>query len=278
MNKPNVLWLSMSPSLKCFDQRLLARLTKTATVRRWEYCQTMDEPCCVESVVAALHEYVSDRASLEKSLDGPAQPIHLAGHGVSGIVALLYAQRYPEHVASLTLLSVSARPAVNWQAHYYALRQLLPCSREMVLAHMVRLLFGQQPLRFAKALAQLLANDLDSSLTLHSLAHHTQITPGQITTGQTPVPTLVCNGAFDAVTGSTASYGGDDGSWQSWRCDQAASCSPVASDASLPSFRLWNCPKGNHFFHFYQAALVATEINAHWQSSLSTPAFAQSSR
>ena len=89
MNIPNVLWLSVSPYLQHFDQRLLSQLAKAATVRRWEYCQTVDEPCCAQSIVDALHEYVSDRAALEASFNQPLQPIHLAGHGVSGAIALL---------------------------------------------------------------------------------------------------------------------------------------------------------------------------------------------
>ena len=246
MTLPNVLWLSVSPSLRCFDQRLLARLTKVATVRRWEYCQTVDEPCCIQSMVTALHEYVSDRAALETSFGNIPSQIHLAGHGVSGIVALIYAQRFPDQIASLTLLSVAAKPAINWQAHYYALRQLLPCSREMILAQMTRLLFGQQPARFTKALSQLLAHDLDSNLTLHSLAHHTQVAAGQVA-----MPLLVCNGQIDAVVGAL-----NDAHWQAWQRDRRS------------DFRLWHCPEGNHFFHFYHAKAVAETMSAHWHNSI----------
>ncbi len=57
------LWLSVSPHLKGFDQRRLVQITQTAAVRRWEYCQTVDEPCCIEAVVAALDEYLSTRAA-----------------------------------------------------------------------------------------------------------------------------------------------------------------------------------------------------------------------
>ena len=56
--KTEALWLSVSPSLKCFDQRLLSRLSKGRTVRRWQYCQTTDEPCSVAAVVEALDEYL----------------------------------------------------------------------------------------------------------------------------------------------------------------------------------------------------------------------------
>jgi pimeloyl-ACP methyl ester carboxylesterase len=233
--KPNVLWLSISPSLKCFDQRLLSKLVKFAAIQRWEYCQTLDEPCCIDDVVAALHEFLARRD----------YKTHLLGHGVSGIVALLYARRYPERVASLTLLSVGALPAVNWQAHYYALRKLLPCSREIILAQMTRLLFGPQPARFAQALSHLLARDLDSNLTLHSLAHHTAIPAGA-----TEVPLLVCNGEEDPIT-----FTQKVSLWHDWM---------------KPGDRLWTCAKGQHFFHFYHFQAVADVIAEHWQQLPST--------
>lgn len=238
----DVLWLSVSPHLKCFDQRLLSQLVKAAPIRRWEYCQTLDEPCCIDAVVTALHEYVSARAELEKSSGQGDYKVHLIGHGVSGVVGLLYARRYPQQVASLTLLSVGAMPAVNWQAHYYALRQLLPCSREIILAQMTRLLFGSQPIRFAKALMQLLARDLDSNLTLHSLAHHTKILPGGVT-----VPLLVCNGQEDSIT-----YAQKQALWHDWM---------------KPGDRLWSCPEGHHFFHFQHPAIVANRIADYWQQA-----------
>ncbi len=244
---PNVLWLSVSPYLKGFDQRLLSQLVKTEPIRRWEYCQTIDEPCSIEAVVDALHGYLDSRSELERTSGSSQYKVHLVGHGVSGIVGMMYARRYPERVASLTMLSVAARPAINWQAHYYALRQLLPCSREMVLAQMTRLLFGEQPARFAKALSQLLAKDLDSNLTLHSLAHHARIPASSLN-----VPVLVCNGDHDAITSTQ-----NKEMWNSWMLsDQAASS----------SFRRWNCPQGNHFFHFYHAATVASVIREHWKN------------
>lgn len=230
-SKPEALWLSVSPHLKGFDQRLLVQLAQSATVRRWEYFQTVDEPCCIDSVVESLHDYMT------QSVRG-SRPIHLLGHGVSGVVGLLYARQYPQHVASLTLLSVSPQPAMNWQAHYYALRQLLPCSREIILMQMARLLFGEEPLRFANALGKLLARDLDSNLTLHSLAHHSKIEPGGV-----DVPLLVCNGANDVVTSQHSS------SWADWK---------------KPQDQIWNCAQGNHFFHFHQPQMTASVISDYW--------------
>lgn len=271
---PDVLWLSVSPHLKCFDQRLLSTLVKAGPIRRWEYIQTVDEPCCIEAVVETLHEHISDRIALENSASEKsslgksasqqrssrcAHQLHLLGHGVSGIVGLMYARRYPQHVASLTLLSVNALPAVNWQAHYYALRQLLPCSRNMILAQMTRLLFGEKPVRFARSLSKLLARDLDSNLTLHSLAHHTHIAPDTL-----EVPLLVCNGELDGIvrapkptaeatattTTSTSTNTSDNTQWETWL---------------KPEDRLWLCPGGNHFFHFQHYTVVANRILDYWQ-------------
>ncbi|MEL7492902.1 MAG: alpha/beta hydrolase [Cyanobacteria bacterium J06554_11] len=237
----DVLWLSVSPHLKCFDQRLLAQLAKVTPIRHWEYCQTIDEACCVDAVVDLLHDYICDRIALAQRLGNPHYKVHLLGHGVSGTAGLFYARRYPQHVASLTLLSVGVLPAVNWQAHYYAMRQRLPCSREMLLGQLAKILFGQQPLRFAKALAQLLANDLDSALSLHSLARQTKILPGGV-----KVPLLVCNGAQDPIT--TAQQ---QGHWQRWM---------KSGD------RLWECPQGNHFFHFHHALPTTEAITDFWST------------
>ncbi len=252
---PNVLWLSVSPYLKGFDRRLLSQLAKSASVRQWEYCQSIDEPCSVDSVVTALHDYLTERTTLEKTSGNNNAKVHLAGHGVSGIIGLLYARRYPEHVASLSLLSVAARPAINWQAHYYALRQLLPCSREMVLAQMTRILFGEQPASFAKALSHLLAKDLDSNLTLHSLAHHARIPAEPLS-----VPLLVCNGEIDAITCAQ-----NEEAWRDWSSPKA----PNAEALNASSFHQWVCSRGRHFFHFQHPEAVATVMTNHWQRATS---------
>jgi pimeloyl-ACP methyl ester carboxylesterase len=242
--KTEALWLSVSPSLKCFDQRLLSRLAKGQTVRRWQYCQTIDEPCSVVAVVEALHEYLRSRPAQPNGQ--PAPKIHLIGHGVSGTIALLYARQYPQQIASVTLLSVGSLPAVNWQAHYYALRRLIPCSREIILGQMVRLLFGEQAPRFAKALTHLLAKDLDSNLTLHSLTRSTQIEPGGVT-----VPLLVCNGEADEITALNQAK-----PWQKW-----------LKSGDL----LWHCPGGQYFFHFYHYQTVAKTISRYWSELANLP-------
>lgn len=254
------LWLSVSPHLKCFDQRLLSQLSAKTTIRRWEYCQTLDEPCCVDTVVDALHDYISNRARLEESAGNPRYKVHLVGHGVSGVVGLFYARRYPQHVASLTLLSVGPLPAVNWQAHYYVIRDHMPCSRERLLGQMTQLLFGQQPHRFTKALAVLLARDLDSNLTLHSLANRTQILPGSVS-----MPLLVCNGQDDVIVRSQKDIVTKTHQNIQW------------TDWMKPTDQLWECPEGNHFFQFNHAGLAAEVINTFW-TRLSDPSHQMASK
>ncbi|MGB3669141.1 MAG: alpha/beta hydrolase [Phormidesmis sp.] len=236
--RPDVLYLAVSPHLKCFDQRLMLQLSKSATVRQWRYLQTIDEPCSPELVVKTLHEYMQSRSEATADSTAILPKVHLIGHGVSGVIGLLYARQYPQHVASLTLLSVSATPAMNWQAHYYALRKLLPCSREVILGQMIRLLCGQQSPRFTTALAQLLAHDLDSNLTLHSLAHSTQVVAGGA-----EVPLLICQGELDEVTASPQV------GWECWL---------KAGD------RIWQCPEGKHFFQFHHYQQVAKVITQYW--------------
>lgn len=247
------LWLSVSPHLKGFDQRLLSQLASKTAIRRWEYCQTLDEPCCVDAVVDALHDYLSNRTRLEESAGNPHYKVHLLGHGVSGVAGLFYARRYPQHVASLTLLSVGPLPAVNWQAHYYVLRDHVPCSRERLLGQMTQILFGQQPYRFAKALAVLLARDLDSNLTLHSLANRTQILPGSVS-----MPLLVCNGQDDVIVQSQKDIVKKTHQNIQW------------TDWMKPTDQLWECPKGKHFFQFNHAGLAAEVIRTFW-AQLSEP-------
>ncbi|MEO0868839.1 MAG: alpha/beta hydrolase [Cyanobacteria bacterium J06642_11] len=223
----------MSPHLKRFDQRLLCCLSKRVSVMRWEYLQTEDEACSLDVAIHLLHEY------LQGHFEHTQKSVHLIGHGLSGIVGWLYAQQYPEHVRSLTLLSVGANPAINWHAHYYALRQLLPCSREVVLAQMVRMLFGARSHDITRSLVHLLAQDLDTGLALHSLLENQEIQSAQV-----GVPLLVCQGEHDAVVSGRAA------GWQPWL---------------KPADSVWTCPQGHHFFHFDQPRQVETAVLKHWR-------------
>ncbi|NMF86287.1 alpha/beta hydrolase [Nodosilinea sp. P-1105] len=229
-NPPDTLWLCLNPSLRPFDQLLCRQLNRQTELRCWGYYQTPDEPCCIETALGLLHQYMR--------LQG--RPMHLLGHGLSGALGLLYARLHPHWVTSLTLLSVGGNPAVGWHAHYYALRDLLPCDRKAILMQMARMLFGPQVLGQTLAQAKLLAQVLDTELTPHSIGHHNQFSPG----GVIP-PLLVCRGEHDTIVDPNA-----QAQWQPWL---------------KPGDSLWSCPEGRHFFHYDHPQPVSQIILEFWQ-------------
>ena len=222
---PDLLWLSASPSLQRFDRPLLQALSRDLSVGQWEYSQTQDEAISLEAALLLLHDY------LEQS----DRPIHLIGHGISGLLAWLYTQRYPDRVKSLVLLSVGAHPAIDWQAFYYVHCQMLPCDRQMLLTQMVHNLFGYQSQCMMRSLIKVLEQDLLNSLSPHTLFRRVCISPNR-----TKVPTLVCSGEKDSVVSSHELQ-----EWQTWM---------QAGD------RIWQCPNGRHFFHHRYADLVRNRI------------------
>lgn len=228
----DALWLSTSTSFKGFDRALLKYLSQQFTVAQWEYDQIPDEANSLEKALVLLHDYLKSRP----------EPIHLMGHSTGGLLGLLYARRYPERVQSLTLLSVGAHPAIDWQTHYYKLRQLLPCSRERVLTQMVGALFGVQERSMVHYLTNLLEQDLDRSLSPHTLLKCASIPPGDV-----PVPLLVCGSADDTVIDRNELQ-----RWQPWLKSRD---------------RLWICPKGRYFFHYFYPKPVAKQIFSFWQQS-----------
>lgn len=229
----DVLWLNASPSLKHFDQPLLRYLAQHLTVAQWEYRQSSDEASSLETAVGLLHDY----------LKGRQQPVHLAGHGLSGVLGLMYARRFPERVRSLTLLAVAAQPAITWQAHYYVQRQLIACSRQQLLACLTRSLFGPLPAGISyghKALVTSLKRDLDESPSPHSLFKLAHLPRGGVT-----MPLLVCGSKTDPVV------------------------HPPALQEWLLSFKsddaLWQCPDGRHFFHYFYPQAVGSQLLRFWR-------------
>jgi len=233
INLPEALCISASPHLQVFDRPLLQSLAKQGAIAQWEYQQTPDEPCSLDVALVLLHDYLKHRD----------RPIHLIGHGISGLLALLYAQRNPERVQSLTLLSVGAYPAVDWQAHYYAQRRLLPCSRQMLLTRMVDILFGRSSLSIVKALVKILEQDLDHSLSPHSLVKCMNLAPIRVS-----VPLLVCGSVDDFVV--------DPHQLRMWR--------QYFSEESIA--QLWVCPGGRYFFHYFHPHQVGERIVNFWRS------------
>lgn len=229
---PDILWLNVSSSLKCFDRPLLQHLAQHKKIAQWEYCQTPDEPSSFEVALSLLHDYV-------KCCD---HPLHLVGHGTSGLLGLLYAQRYPERIRSLTLLSVGVQPAIDWKTHYYNYRRLLPCSRQKILQRMVCNLFGCTSPPMAKELIKLLEQDLDQSLSLHHLFRQVDLPPIQAA-----VPLLACGSVDDVIL--------DPNHLRDWQ-----------SHFNQATSRLWICPGGRYFFHYFYSQQVGEEMLSFWQS------------
>lgn len=227
---PDALWLAVNPQLKRFDQRLLRRLNSQVDMCCWDYTQTADEPCCLPTAVTLLHDYMQQQS----------KPLHLIGHSLSGVVGLLYARQYPEQVKSLTLLSVGAKPADGWHAHYYSLRQLLHCKRTMVLEQMVRLLLGPQSPAKTIGMAKRLAQVLDTELAPHILGRHQGMPEGGIVP-----PLFICQGDQDVILDAHTQV-----LWQQW---------------FKSGDRFWLCPEGRHFFHYEYPQYCSQVVLEFWQ-------------
>ncbi|MDY7014466.1 MAG: alpha/beta hydrolase [Cyanobacteriota bacterium] len=228
---PKALWLGTDRGFKQFDAPLLRYLYNCVAIARWDYSQDWDEGSSLDVALVLLHDYL-------KQCD---RPLHILGHGTGGLLGLLYARQHPERVKSLTLLGVGANPAVDWQAHYYALRNLLPCNRRMILAQMARNLFGEQSYRATRAIVEILEKDLFNSLSPHSLYQRASIPPGGV-----KVPLLVCGSADDVIVDRNALN-----EWRAWM---------KGGDV------LWTCPRGHHFFHYFQPGEVGRQIVRFWNS------------
>ena len=223
------LWINTNPSFKRFDGNIIRYLGKHKAIAYWEYQQHQDEACSLEVALVLLQDYL-------KSL---SQPIHLIGHGTGGLLALLYARKYPHKVRSLSLLGVGYHPAVDWQAHYYAMRKLLPCSQEIILSKMVQRLFGYQNNYNTKGLVEILKQDLNTSPSPHSLYQEARISPGGVS-----MPLLVCTSEQDSIIDTNAFYG-----WLNF-----------VKEGDV----MWECPQGHHFFHYFFPQKVGKEVIEFW--------------
>jgi pimeloyl-ACP methyl ester carboxylesterase len=227
-SSPDALWLSVSPAFERLNHKLVSGLARYAEVAHWAYRQTPDEPSSLDIAVTLLHDY----------LKGCDRPLHLLGHGTAGLVGLLYARHNPHRVKSLTLLAVGVNPMVDWQAHYYAQLERLPCQRQQVLAQMAHSLFGYQARPLLSGWVNRLEQDLLHSVSPHSLVRRVSLCPGSVA-----VPLLVCGGEQDAVVDSNQIRG-----WQPW----------LKAGDRLALF------PGRHFFHAGHPHTVAHQILQFW--------------
>lgn len=223
------LWLNVSPRLKHLDQPLVKALSQSTKISYWEYIQTADEGSSIEKAVRVLHDCLKDRT----------RPVHLVGHGLGGVIGLAYARCHRRWVRSLTLLSVAAQPATTWHSHYYAQRNLIPCSQERILAQTVHSLFGCQLPASLKVLVEALAADLFNAPSPHSLCKIAELPKAPIT-----APLMVCGSQTDSIVTQPMLH-----EWTQY---------------FKPGDTLWFAPSGHHFFHYYHSAATAQSIIKFW--------------
>jgi pimeloyl-ACP methyl ester carboxylesterase len=236
IDRPKFLWISASPSLKCFHRRLLHQLSKAVELEFWEYYQTLDEGSSIEGAIQLLSQYISQSD----------RPIHLIGHGIGGVIALGYARLYPERVSSLTLLSVATQPAIDWHSYYYTQLKSLPSSRECVLRSIASNLFPSTCASHIHGLTERLERDLVEAPSNHSLFRLDILAAGSV-----KMPLMICASHDDPVISSTALSG-----WSSYL---------------KPTDLIYSTNTGKHFFHHFHPELVSHQIQQFWQKLPPTP-------
>ena len=228
MNRPEVLWVDLQPTLYCLNKRVSQRLSRDIGVKRWSFQLDPDE-FCMESTVHSM---------LKTTLESMAEPIHLIGHGLSGIISCEFAHNHPELVESVTLLSVDTLSINQWSSHYLGMRRQLACSREQILKHLSTLLFEVKSSQVKAAFPRLLQACLDNELIQGSIVNLDH--PGSLSSPQ--VPTLVINGHDDFVVDRMAQ--------QRWE------------EQLKPGDCYHSLQGGRHFFQFSHAELTATLIRS----------------
>ncbi|BAZ05643.1 alpha/beta fold hydrolase [Calothrix sp. NIES-3974] len=228
----NMLWVSASPALRFLDEPVLNYLSQYTAIARWEYHQTVDEGGSSEVAVCLLLNIIKQNK----------RPIHLIGHGVGGVIALLFARRYPELVSSLTLLAVAVQPANTWHAHYYQQRKLFSLSRQQVLLNTVYNLFREKLPCQSHRLVNIFSQDLDNIPLSHSLLQIEKISKGSVS-----MPLMVCGSKTDPIVSYPELHG-----WREWL---------------KPQDVIWECPQGSHFFHYFYPEKVADQVLKFWNYS-----------
>jgi pimeloyl-ACP methyl ester carboxylesterase len=237
----DALWISASSGLKSLDQPLCRCLKAYIRIHQWDYHLRLDDPVGLDPAIDLLYDYVQTFN----------YPIPIMGHGLGGVLGLLFAQKFPQLVHSLTLLAVSAHPAATWHAHYYMQRLILDLSREQILLRMAQRLFGTQRCCRIRALATALGKDLDTSPVPHSLWGLVTLQGGTILT-----PTLICGSQDDPIV--------DPEALSQWQ------------EVLKSTDQMWVCPEGRHFFHYLYPQCLADRIQEFWQSvSLNLSSVAQ---
>ncbi|MEO0927223.1 MAG: alpha/beta hydrolase [Cyanobacteria bacterium J06643_13] len=226
------VWINANPSFKHFDGRIIRYLAKQTPIAYWEYGQTFDEASSLDIALTLLHDYLKSKS----------QATNLVGHGTGGLLALLYARKYPHRVRSLTLLGVGSSPSVDWQSQYYQMRKLLADSQAAILTRMVQMMFGYQSPSNINNLIKIIEQDLYTAPTRHSLYQQDRIQSGGVS-----MPMMVCGSNNDGIVNCSALQG--------W--------SEYLKDGDL----LWTSPEGHHFFHYFFPEYVGRKIIKFWHNA-----------
>ena len=208
---------------------LIKRISRHTDIAGWEYYQSLDEPACMDTAVELLHNYLKTKQA----------PVHLAGHGIGGTVALMFARKYPQFAKSLTLLSVAVQPANTWHVNYYQQRQIYSLSRAEALLNTIHNLFREDISYHPEKLINQFNKDLDNLPLMHSLHEIEQLPEGGVS-----VPLMICGGQVDPILSYLELY-----KWKKWL---------------KPEDVIWKCPQGSHFFHSFCPDLVCEEILKFW--------------
>ena len=228
MNTSRILWIDLQPSLYCLFKRTAQTLGQNFKVKRWAFEHDLDESCDVEVVHRLLRQ----------TIENCSNPVHLVGHGISGTIAYLYAQKYPKNISTVSVLSVDTHATNQWTSHYQSMRSQLPCSRFHVLSHLSRLLVDRQTEQVGHIMTRLLAKCLDNDFVYGSIVK-SQTIPNLI---KAEVPILVINGERDFVV--------DERSHDRWR------------NNLKPGDCYQKVANGRHFFPFTEWSQTAKMIES----------------
>ena len=185
MKTSKVLWIDLQPSLYCLFKRTAQSLGQHFEVKRWSFEHDLDESCDVDIVHGLLRQ----------TIDNSSSPVHLIGHGISGTIAYLYAQKCPKDIYSVSVLSVDTHSANQWTSHYQSMRSQLPCSRYHILSHLSSLLVNRNSEQVRNIVTRLLARCLDNDFVYGSIVKSQTIENIK----KANVPILVINGEQDFV-------------------------------------------------------------------------------
>ena len=185
MKTSYILWIDLQPSLYCLFKRTTQSLSQNFEVKRWSFEHDLDESCDVDTVHGLLRQ----------TIDNSSRPVHLVGHGISGTIAYLYAQKYPNNISSVSALSVDTHSTNQWTSHYQSMRSQLPCSRFHILSHLSSLLVNGNSEQIRSVVTRLLARCLDNDFVYGSIVK-SQIIEN---INKANVPILVINGEKDFV-------------------------------------------------------------------------------